>query len=304
VKEFAVKSNHPRTAGRAGFTLIEILVVIAIIAILVALLMGGVMAFMGKGPEVKTRNDILQLSAALQNFKAKYGFYPPDQIRLCSNYATYTPATNALDAQSLQAINRMFPDLGAFNGVAWAGPGVTLPATGVILEGDQALVFFLGGPPAGASTPALMGGFLTVPLDPIGTAASTQDRIKFMTFDAGRLKLMPRGTNTAAAYFPSYIDGFNNPAAPNAMPYVYFSSGSRANGYTVGEVNTLNVSAYLQTATTYQNSTTFQIISAGLDGQFGPGGMIWPPPGGNAALTKAGLDDMTNFTDVKLGNAP
>ena len=50
---------HPR---RSAFTLIELLVVIAIIAILAALLMGGVMVVLRKGPEVQTRNDILQIS--------------------------------------------------------------------------------------------------------------------------------------------------------------------------------------------------------------------------------------------------
>jgi hypothetical protein len=113
------------------------------------------------------------------------------------------------------------------------------------------------------------------------------------------LKLLPRGTNNAGANFPSYLDGYSN--KNNIFsPYVYFSSGPRPNGYS-GLPNTLGVSAYLQTANplAYQNSTTFQIISSGANGQFGPGGIVWPP-----ALIGAGADDMTNFTDVKLGSAP
>jgi prepilin-type N-terminal cleavage/methylation domain-containing protein len=345
VKEFAVKSIHPRSAGRAGFTLIEILVVIAIIAILAALLTGGLWAIMGKGTEAKARNDILQLSTALQNFKAKYGFYPPDRILLHASRSQYVADSGGINDQSVMTLSRMFPKLDStnpatnasyFTNVAWAGPGVAISAKGILLEGDQALVFFLGGPPAGtvaynAADPTvpvpLLGGFLSNPTDPIGTAASAQDRIKFMTFDAARLQFVATTQilpNTAAGvaraptaaispfpythgykHFPSYIDAYNK--VPDPMPYVYFGSGSRANGYLIlgtaypNSVGVPSVSPYLQTSNpvAYQNATTYQLICAGQNGQFGAGGVAWPP-----SQVGLGADDMTNFTDVKLGNAP
>lgn len=296
--------NMLRTAGRAGFTLIEILVVIAIIGILISLLLVGVMGFLGKGPEMVTRNDITQLNNQMQKFKTDYKLpnYPPDQLKLCMNYTDYNLAV-ALDQQSVLFISQMFPQFGPAKwvGTQWAGPGVTLPKTGVILEGDQVLVFCLGGPPAGANTPALMGGWSKIPTDPVnaGNVAPT-DRVNYFNFNAGNLKLVsltPTGAarnNTADAYFPSYIDGYNK------TPYVYFSSGVRPNGYS-GAANSLGVSAYWAQAhpQQFQNPNTFQIISAGLDGQFGPGGIVWP-----AAVAPPGADDMTNFTGSKLGNAP
>jgi prepilin-type N-terminal cleavage/methylation domain-containing protein len=275
---------------RRGFTLIEILVVIAIIAILAGLLLGGVMAFMSKGPEAKNRNDILQIQQGLNNFYAAYHFYPPDEIRLCSDHSKY--GASALDQQSLKCLNAMFPNLiNNWTNIRWAGPG-TSPTLDVTLEGDQALVFFLLGPPNGASTPQLMGGFSTNPTDPIDVGGGAPNRKRFMEYDLSRLKLVPRTGNTAGSMFPSYMDAYNK------QPLVYFSSNSRQNGYT-GIANSLGVSAYLQQTTpvNYYNSTTFQIISAGPDGVFGPGGTTLPATG-------AGSDDMSNFSGKKLGVAP
>ena len=51
-----------RPARRAGFTLVELLVVITIIAILFALTSAAVVKALGKMDEVRTRNDISQLA--------------------------------------------------------------------------------------------------------------------------------------------------------------------------------------------------------------------------------------------------
>jgi prepilin-type N-terminal cleavage/methylation domain-containing protein len=280
---------------RQGFTLIEILVVIAIIAILASLLLAGVIAVMKTGPEVKTRNDILQLQQGINNFHTDKKFYPPDRIRLCSNHTQY--GTSALDQESLKCISAMFPNLGVFTNVRWAGPG-TSTTLDVTLEGDQAIVFYLLGPPNGASTPQLMGGFSTNPTDPIDVANAAPNRKRYIEYDLSRLKLMPRAGNNAGDKFPSYIDGYDK------QPLVYFSSNARPNGYTPGVTNTLGVSPYQQQTSplTYYHSSTFQIISAGADAKFGPGG-LWTA-GNFQAMSTAGKDDMSNFSERKLGVGP
>jgi prepilin-type N-terminal cleavage/methylation domain-containing protein len=66
--------------GRLGFTLIELMVVIAIISLLVVFL---VLGFSGGGRSAgvkATRALILQLTEACDRFKAVYGFYPPDAV--------------------------------------------------------------------------------------------------------------------------------------------------------------------------------------------------------------------------------
>jgi len=287
---------------RSAFTLIELLVVIAIIAILSSLLLAGVMAFMRKGPEVLNRNDVLQLSTNLNRFYEKHKMYPPSKIRLCSNRATYTskptPASvdPSLDAVSLQALGTIWPNLPSnFTNLNWSGSGTG--TDDYILEGDQCLVFFLGGIPTSNG----LQGFSTIPTNPTDL---TGDRVKWHDFPAARLKIRA----TASSPFPSFAD------AHNLMPFVYFSSGRRPDGYNpthmIAGLN--NVSPYAQqTAPTvkYYNSTTFQLISAGPDGIFGPGSTVtvtptvtqtpWAPGGGNAA-TK---DDISNFHDGKLGSS-
>jgi len=286
-KEIAV--NTVARNRRSAFTLVEILVVIAIIAILAALTLAGVMVFLGKGPAVQVQNDMLQLSVALEKFKADKKFYPPSHLKLGSNYTDYT--ASAADQQSLAVISAMWPQLTPANfvGIQWAG--ATLPVGGVILEGDQCLVFFLGGIPIGG----VPSGFSTNPTNP---AAAGGDRLQYMTFPAGRLMLRN------GSLFPSFVDGYGTSNKPaKQSPYFYFSAGRSSTFDTTP--NSLNLVPYIQQSTptvTYWNSTSFQIICAGLDGQFGTGvapGIVWPP-----AAVPPGADDMVNFTSAKLGNPP
>jgi hypothetical protein len=53
--------------------------------------------------------------------------------------------------------------------------------------------------------------------------------------------------------------------------------------------------------TKYHNPNTFQIICAGYDGKFGPGG-VWDPT--DPTVTKEGRDDLSNFTGNRLEVAP
>jgi prepilin-type N-terminal cleavage/methylation domain-containing protein len=290
---------------RAGFTLIEILVVIAIIAILASLLLGAVMLFLNKGPDIRTKNDISQLSNALNNFKVKYGQYPPDRIKLCSNSSLYTTA--ALDQLSVSFLhNVMFKNLGTYNGMDWGNRNAAAPPaspvfvygnpanpTVDILEGDQCLVFFLAGPPG-------MLGFSSNPQNP---TIAGGDRIKFFDFDAGRLQAVsPSGVIVPAVpplpalvrspQFPSYIDHYGK------MPYIYFSSGKTTGGYVNASSLDGGVAPY-RTSTGFLLPSSFQIVSAGLNGRFGAGG-LWTPGTGGAN----GKDDLGNFHGDKLLGVP
>ena len=76
-----------RVAG-AGFTIIELLIVMAIIIVLAGLVIGTSGYVQKKGARSRAEAEIAAMSAALESYKADNGIYPQDT------------ATNSLDARS------------------------------------------------------------------------------------------------------------------------------------------------------------------------------------------------------------
>src|SRR5262245_18094558 len=82
--------RQTRGLRREGFTLIELMVVIAIIAIVAGLVSAAVFKYMGKKDLLNVTNDISQLETDLVNFKQKFGFYPPSKLFLSNRLARYS----------------------------------------------------------------------------------------------------------------------------------------------------------------------------------------------------------------------
>src|SRR6478736_3831985 len=69
--------NHQRSASR-GFTLVEMLVVIAIIAILAALLLPAVMIAIRTARNAAIGLEVKQLDTAVEAYRLEKGDYPPN----------------------------------------------------------------------------------------------------------------------------------------------------------------------------------------------------------------------------------
>jgi prepilin-type N-terminal cleavage/methylation domain-containing protein len=317
---------HIAERERRGFTLVELLVVVAIIGVLVSLLLSAVMKAVSQADVAKTRSDISQIAQAIAAFGVKFEVQGPfpSKLMLCEDFTDYAKDGSRLATDSASFLQRVWPRIttNASGTTMWAAGKIDWSGTGVnnnshrmfILQGQECLVFFLGGIPTGQGTnvPGCTG-FSTSPTNP-ATPGGTRIA-PFFTFDSSRLK---PGQSTL---FYQYLDPYAK------APYAYFSSYKTPNGYNryladplpygrASDCAALNLWPYAEAPYPaapqfrYMNPNTFQIIAAGRDGGFGTGTNpikgtpLFQKGTPMYALGDSGYDDMSNFHDKFLGIPP
>ncbi len=296
--------NPARGTSRDGFTLVEILVVIAIIGVLVGLAVPALGIAFRSVKQRAISMECQTLANAIEQYRNKYDEYPPDGADSALLVRHLKKAFQHIAPTEIALITGSFP-------LPTGNPLVSSSSvSGAVMDPTEALVFFLGGfsddpvfplsgkdgpfyildnssPPvqvksnhATASISSIQynpdrknalyefkQGQLTLNATPAGLTVSTDDAI-----NGGTVDLMP-------AYHPAGLE----------MPFVYFESrtyqqttvanrfATTGNGivfpYRSAQLNT----KYSTDMTVpgrnkyyrFMNEKTFQIVSAGLDDHFG-----------------------------------
>lgn len=272
--------------GRGGFTLVELLIVVVIIAILAAFVVPAVTGAIRSAHTVEVVSDISNLEAGIAAFKVQYHSEPPSSITLHQDRAGWDA-----DPESMAKIRRIWPQFNFDIVRDYDGHGhATLP-----LDGAECLMIFLGGVRDATSDPDndpwVPAGFSRNPEDPFARGGNRVG--PFVEFDIGRIRDTGGGSDV-----PEYLD----PLRGQTKPYLYVSSNGGA-GYRAADLGGRMTDVYRQSpGGPAWNPRGFQIISPGVDGDYGPGG-TWIKDGADASLSgarEAERDNITNFSGGKL----
>jgi general secretion pathway protein G len=249
-----MSSKRPRPGG---FTLVELLVVIVIIGILMGLLIAVVGPTLFRTYSFAITAEINELEGAIDQFKTKFGFYPPSELDLDGDGTNdLTPATG--DPEDLATFKQYLRRIAPNHEQTDADIGAWWTAVGQHLDNDSILVFWLSGLKRSAQFPltngnggAVYDGF-AVGEDP--------DNYVFFEFQAGQL-----------------VDG-NDPKVKRYLqrkvlvqPYIYYDSQHYATATITiaGDVQYPYREYPVIASSTYYNPSTFQIVAAGKDEIFG-----------------------------------
>lgn len=304
---------------RRGFTLIEVLVVITILAILVAFLVPALSGASIRARIVQVRTDISALESAIAQFKTDFNMEPPSGILIYENDSDWTAnANNPIVARSRALIRQMWPqyDFGIDRDINRDGDSIDT----FDLGGSECLVFFLGGVIGfddtnsdgnrDAGEKAYHAGFSKNPINPFAADGNRQG--PYFEFRNDRLSESPIN--------PGFF-AYRDPWPSQTAPYVYVSSYG-GKGYRLADLGTGGLQHwYLQGAAATSQpwlGTKYQIISPGPDGQYGVGGPFlpsqsialpgWtrPTPTPSTTWTQAQrdveADNITNFHSGRLSD--
>ncbi len=241
------QASHRKS--RSGFTLVEMLVVIAIIGMLVGLLFPVVTGAMNNAKRGAHKLEIDTIAEAVEKYRNKYGDYPPDgsswpvmerhlrkafpqivqtELALLNPTtgflsSTYLDPNNGNAATTYHVRNDFDTDVTTANGYTAASLKVMDPA--------EALVFFLGGFSSDPQRPFTGAGGPFVPIAAGSTIyqynASRQNA--FFEFASGRLTLMTRqiGSATGPSGYISNDDSIYHGVLNDLLPvYLAISQGA------------------------------------------------------------------------------
>jgi type II secretion system protein G len=285
---------------RVGFTLVELLVVVAIIGILATLITAAAFRVTSKARETTIRMKINQLESALEQYKIKFGEYPPnssDHDAVVRHIKKRWPRCHVLQVGT-GPTSSIYVDKTPLNPTS---PKASAKINDR-LNDRNALLFWLGGFCNGDGKYC---GFNVDQSDPFGVSdarpSDAYDNEVFIELQEGVdvvEKTVSTSTSTPKETF-RYI-------VIRDCPVVYFR-GSRGGGpgaydsslsidfsFLDGCSEIGTIVPYKKDATRWHNPETYQLIHPGLDGKFGSGTSARITDGGSS-LTDEDYDNITNL---------
>jgi prepilin-type N-terminal cleavage/methylation domain-containing protein len=294
----------------SAFTLVELMIVIAIIGILASLATVGVMKVLERSKMVTARIEVSQLEAAVSAAKLDLGNVDelPSVIYLVKNIPDFASPTALTGESAVQkairdktwstiqkvfgrnvgkdtSTNTYYTSTNIAKTINWPGTDK------VIIEGMEAYMFWLGGVYNNTGGKYSFSGFSTDKRDPCETTSSKR-KGPYFDFDSSRVIA---GTNHL-----SYTNSWGG-------EYAYFSNSLYKTylpdtGTSVNLVTKTGGSLLpYKNGSVFFNTKTFQLISSGPNLVFGPGGSGWTPGSGKYAIEADGYDDLSNFSSTQLG---
>jgi len=300
--------RQPARSARRGFSMVELLIVITIIAILVSMLLVGVQAAVGRARVATVVAEFKNFEQAIKDFEAEFGMQPPSYIVLHETGADWN-LNNQWTKASRSIIRQLWKDYDFTANVDINHDGINGQTHR--LTGAECLVFFLGGIPSVDSsvTPSVvtMKGFSKVSSAPFTSLTGARSG-PFYEFKSTQLvtavSAFPTSTNVGTYVYLDAIPG-------QTRPIQYFSSYG-GSGYRVYGLDGLQSSAadnealpdtfgwvYTKTpgsatvAGEPYNPNTFQLISPGLDGEYGESNLC-----GGYANANNGVQGVTSYTSA------
>ncbi len=265
-----MKLNHKttiNTSARHGFSLIELMIVIAIIGILMAIILPALSGVNRRAAVVEQSAEFSKIDTAISQFASDMGVEPWSEIILTEN-----GSSASWDPTSATKIRRIWPTFNFTQDIDFNGDLLVTGDAGgggtITLTGSECLLFFLAGvldrdsdgngsiSPAelDRSAPVTHLGFSKNPINPFSkTGANRQG--PWFTFDVGRMKDVDAVFDGMPEYFATLGDA--------SVP-IHFASANNGQGYY--SWTTIYVQSDGRTA---WNKDSHQLIAAGSDNELG-----------------------------------